>query len=86
MTLKDDITALRALLEEQARSTRKAAAPSEPAAHPEEDPDRFEALMQTVSATIEDLGKEVDDHPRLTALTTFAIGLSLGMALSPRGR
>lgn len=86
MALKDDITALRALLEEQACSQRKAAAPSQPEAPPEDDPGRFEALMQAVSATIEDLGREVDDHPRLTALTTFAIGLSLGMALSPRGR
>lgn len=90
MPLMSEITALRASMEEHARSKSKAEAPSPKPNEPADDiagePTSIDTLLKTMSETIEELGQDVDAYPRLTALTGFAIGLALGMAISPRGR
>lgn len=90
MTLRSEIASLRKAIEKQESSASEVEAPVPLASvSAEDDVDKqtsFDSLLKMVGETIEDLGKDVDTYPRLMALTAFAIGLSLGVAISPRGR
>lgn len=90
MNLRSEITALRASMEEIARSNSKAEAPTstpnEPGDGVASEPTGIDALLKTVGEIIEELGQDMDTYPRLTAVTGFAIGLALGMAISPSRR
>ena len=87
MSLKDEIAALREEIE------RKLRANAEPAVRPPADSSNsadgnegIDAILASARSAVDELGHDIDKFPRLSAITAFGVGLTLGIALGRQAR
>lgn len=93
MSLMNEIQALRAQINANARdrstADAKAAAeaPQEQTASsaPDDQPD-VETLLTMVDETLDEFSQELDKYPRLTALAALGIGLAVGIVIGRQRR
>lgn len=90
MTLMSEIAALRAAIDGNARLAPAGKGAVDPASEPlDQQSDKHvgvDAFLEAVGATLQELGQDIDKFPRLTALTVFGLGLSLGLVFGSRVR
>lgn len=87
MSLKDEIAALREEIDRRSR-----ARPEAPAMNPAdnqngtEDSGGIDAILASAKMAVDELGHDIDKFPRLSAITAFGVGLTLGIALGRQVR
>ena len=89
MTLKDEIAALRDEIDKKMRgpADEPGAKRSIDSLQPETaELNGVDRLIALAKDTVEELGNDVDKFPRVTAMTTFGVGLALGFALGRQTR
>jgi len=93
MSLMNEIQALRAQIDANARdrsiADAKAVAESAPeqtaSGAPDDQPD-VETLLTMVDGTLDEFAQELDKYPRLTALAALGIGLAVGIVIGRQRR
>ncbi len=90
MTLMSEIAALREEIDKKVRSRSQTETRSETSTTIDERDDArqrgVDALLAAASATVEELGQDVDKFPRVSTITAFAVGLAIGVALGRQVR
>ena len=93
MSIRDEIAALRAEIEARRSKPSAAVAASSESPNPRETPadgdsgaPSVDAFIRMISETLDELPKELDLYPRLTALVTFGVGLALGALIGRQSR
>lgn len=85
MTLMSEIATLREEIDKKVRSRPETETRSEPSTTIDERDDArqrgVDALLAAASATVEELGQDVDKFPPVSTITAFAVGLAIGVAL-----
>ncbi|WP_414463588.1 hypothetical protein [Hyphomicrobium sp. DY-1] len=89
MSLENKIALLRAEINATARSTSSRELPSEvpqaPTASVENrDQQEIESLIKLINDALDELPKEIEKYPRLTAIGAFGVGLAFGVILDRR--
>ena len=87
MSLKDEIAALREEIDRRLRA--KAETPvSTPAdsRNSKEGNEGIDAILASARSAVDELGHDIDKFPRLSAITAFGVGLTLGIALGRQAR
>lgn len=87
MSLKEEIAALREEIDRRSpvRAESPAATPADNQ-NGSEDSGGVDAILASAKMAVDELGHDIDKFPRLSAITAFGVGLTLGIALGRQVR
>lgn len=87
MSLKDEIAALREEIDGRLRAKTEPpmSAPAD-SRNSAEGNEGIDAILASARSAIDELGHDIDKFPRLSAMTAFGVGLTLGIALGRQTR
>jgi hypothetical protein len=87
MSLKDEIAALREEIDRRLRAEPEApiSAPAD-GRNGAEGNEGIDAILASARSAVDELGHDIDKFPRLSAITAFGVGLTLGIALGRQAR